>query len=53
MFAGARMRFLKPLIIGKPARRQSLIRDVSEKGFCAKVGENALILYLAIRKFSG
>ncbi len=31
MFAGARMRFLKPLIIGKPARRQSVIREVSEK----------------------
>jgi 3-methylfumaryl-CoA hydratase len=31
MFAGARMRFLKPLLIGKPARRQSVIRDVSEK----------------------
>ncbi len=31
MFAGARMRFLKPLRIGKPARRWSVIRDVSEK----------------------
>ena len=31
MFAGARMRFLKPLMIGRPARRQSVIRDVSEK----------------------
>jgi 3-methylfumaryl-CoA hydratase len=31
MFAGARMRFLKPLLVGKPARRQSVIRDVSEK----------------------
>jgi 3-methylfumaryl-CoA hydratase len=31
MFAGARMRFLKPLSIGKPARRQSVIREVSEK----------------------
>ncbi|HMB05319.1 MAG TPA: MaoC family dehydratase N-terminal domain-containing protein [Isosphaeraceae bacterium] len=31
MFAGARMRFFKPLIIGKPARRRSAIRDVSEK----------------------
>ena len=31
MFAGARMRFLKPLRIGKAARRQSLIRDISEK----------------------
>jgi 3-methylfumaryl-CoA hydratase len=31
MFAGARMRFLKPLVIGKPARRRSLIQDVSSK----------------------
>jgi 3-methylfumaryl-CoA hydratase len=31
MFAGARMRFLKPLRIGRPARRHSVIRDVSEK----------------------
>jgi 3-methylfumaryl-CoA hydratase len=31
MFAGARMRFLRPLVIGKPAHRQSVIRAVSEK----------------------
>src|SRR6516164_5810974 len=31
MFAGARMRFLRPLAIGKPAHRQSVIRAVSEK----------------------
>jgi 3-methylfumaryl-CoA hydratase len=31
MFAGARMRFLKPLVIGKPAHRQAVIRAVSEK----------------------
>jgi len=31
MFAGARVRFLKPLLIGERARRQSLIREVSEK----------------------
>jgi 3-methylfumaryl-CoA hydratase len=31
MFAGARMRFLKPLVIGKPARRESVVRDVAEK----------------------
>jgi 3-methylfumaryl-CoA hydratase len=31
MFAGARRRFLKPLVIGKPARRQSLIQDISSK----------------------
>ena len=31
MFAGARMRFLTSLVIGKPAQRQSVIRAVSEK----------------------
>jgi 3-methylfumaryl-CoA hydratase len=31
MFAGARMRFLRPLLIGKLAHRQSVIRAVSEK----------------------
>jgi len=31
MFAGARMRFLKPLLVGKPARQQSVIREVSQK----------------------
>jgi 3-methylfumaryl-CoA hydratase len=31
MFAGARMRFLRPLLIGPPARRRSVIGDVSEK----------------------
>jgi 3-methylfumaryl-CoA hydratase len=31
MFAGARMRFLRPLVIGKPAQRRSVIRAVSEK----------------------
>jgi len=31
MFAGARLRFLKPLVIGKPARRDATILDVSEK----------------------
>src|SRR6516225_310130 len=31
MFAGARMRFLRPLVIGKPAHRQSVIRAISEK----------------------
>src|SRR5262249_6252996 len=32
MFAGARMRFLRSLVIGKPAHRQSVIRAVSEQG---------------------
>jgi 3-methylfumaryl-CoA hydratase len=31
MFAGARVRFLRPLVIGRPATRQSVIRDVSIK----------------------
>jgi 3-methylfumaryl-CoA hydratase len=31
MFAGARIRFARPLLIGKPALRQSVIRDVSTK----------------------
>ncbi len=31
MFAGARMRFHRPLVIGETARRQSLLRDISEK----------------------
>jgi 3-methylfumaryl-CoA hydratase len=31
MFAGARIRFVRPLVVGKPALRHSLIRDVTEK----------------------
>jgi 3-methylfumaryl-CoA hydratase len=31
MFAGARLRFAAPLIVGRPATRRALIRDVSEK----------------------
>jgi 3-methylfumaryl-CoA hydratase len=31
MYAGARMHFLRPLLIGKLAQRQSMIRAVSEK----------------------
>jgi 3-methylfumaryl-CoA hydratase len=31
MFAGARMRFFRPLIIGESATRTSIIRDVTEK----------------------
>ena len=31
MFAGARMRFVSPLVIGKPASRAAEIRQVSEK----------------------
>jgi 3-methylfumaryl-CoA hydratase len=41
MFAGARMRFLKPLLIGKPACRQSVIRDVSQKE--GKTGKLAFV----------
>ena len=31
MFAGARLRFPHPLVLGRPATRQSVIRDVSTK----------------------
>lgn len=31
MFAGARIRFSRPLVIGRPAQRHGTIRDVSEK----------------------
>jgi 3-methylfumaryl-CoA hydratase len=31
MFAGARMRFVQPLLVGQPALRRSVIRDVSTK----------------------
>jgi 3-methylfumaryl-CoA hydratase len=31
MFAGARIRFVRPLVVGKPALRHSVIRDVIEK----------------------
>ena len=31
MFAGARMRFLKPLVLGRPATRNGVIRDVRTK----------------------
>jgi 3-methylfumaryl-CoA hydratase len=31
MFAGARMRFVRPLVIGKRAHRRSVIREVTEK----------------------
>ncbi len=31
MFAGARMHFHRPLILGRPARRDAVIRDVTEK----------------------
>lgn len=31
MFAGARMQFHRPLIIGKPARREGVIRDIAQK----------------------
>ncbi len=41
MFAGARMRFPKPLLIGQPACRESIIRDVSEKE--GKTGKLAFV----------
>lgn len=31
MFAGARMRFYRPLLIGQPARREAVIRDIRQK----------------------
>ncbi|MBL0166007.1 MAG: MaoC family dehydratase N-terminal domain-containing protein [Propionivibrio sp.] len=31
MFAGARMRFHRPLVIGRPARREAVIRDIRQK----------------------
>ena len=31
MFAGARMRFHRPLVIGQPARREAVIRDIRQK----------------------
>ncbi|HRI90631.1 MAG TPA: acyl-CoA dehydrogenase [Accumulibacter sp.] len=31
MFAGARLRFHRPLMIGQPARREALIRDIRQK----------------------
>ena len=31
MFAGARMRFHRPLLIGSPARREAVIRDIKQK----------------------
>lgn len=31
MFAGSRMKFHRPLVIGQPARRQAVIRDIKQK----------------------
>ena len=41
MFAGARLRFLQPLTIGKPATRSAVIRDVSQKD--GKTGKLAFV----------
>jgi 3-methylfumaryl-CoA hydratase len=41
MFAGARVRFLKPLVIGKPAMRRSRIQDISSKA--GKTGNLAFV----------
>ncbi len=43
MFAGARTRFFRPLEIGKPARRHSLIRDVS-----AKAGRTGRLAFVTV-----
>ena len=31
MFAGSRMTFHRPLVIGQPARREAVIRDIQQK----------------------
>jgi 3-methylfumaryl-CoA hydratase len=41
MFAGARLQFLKPLVLGTPARREAVIRAVSEKA--GKTGRLAFV----------
>jgi len=41
MFAGGRLRFLEPLVIGKPATRSAVIRDVSQKD--GKTGKLAFV----------
>jgi 3-methylfumaryl-CoA hydratase len=44
MFAGARARFFRPLAIGEWARRQSIIRDVSEKA-----GRTGRLAFVTVR----
>jgi 3-methylfumaryl-CoA hydratase len=44
MFAGARMRFHRPLVIGDVARRQSEIREVSEKA-----GRTGRLAFVTVR----
>jgi 3-methylfumaryl-CoA hydratase len=44
MFAGSRVRFLIPLVIGETARRQSVIREVSEK-----VGRAGKLAFVTVR----
>jgi 3-methylfumaryl-CoA hydratase len=41
MFAGARLRFLQPLLVGKPATRCAVIREVSQKE--GKTGKLAFV----------
>jgi 3-methylfumaryl-CoA hydratase len=43
MFAGARVHFVRPLIIGEDARRQSVIREVSEK-----VGRTGKLVFVTV-----
>jgi 3-methylfumaryl-CoA hydratase len=43
MFAGARMRFLRSLAIGKPAHRRSVVRDVS-----AKEGRTGRLVFVTV-----
>lgn len=43
MFAGARMRFHRPLLIGQPARRQAVIRDVR-----LKLGRSGALAFVSV-----
>jgi 3-methylfumaryl-CoA hydratase len=41
MFAGARLKFLQPMVIGRPARRDAVIRSIAEKA--GKTGRLAFV----------
>lgn len=43
MFAGARLRFVRPLLIGEPARREGLIRDV-----VLKAGRSGALAFVTV-----
>ena len=44
MFAGGRTRYHRPLLIGQPARREALIRDVREKS-----GRSGSLAFVSVR----